>query len=272
MTQKQTVFSLAAMLVVVAACAAWFLPGALPVWLAGWANPAAAKSPVDTDRESDEGEPGLIVLASAELAKQIGIETAKAVAERHTHHLSCNAETAFAGRRSVEVLARVDGIVREVRVELSQVVKRGDVLAVIDSATVGSAKTQYRTAQANLDLAQTTYDRVRKLAEREILAGKSELEAITALTAAKNNLLEAEQRLRNFGFESHDLAKIAAEKSADNLWEVVAPIPIRSTKRFHCRALRHCTRRRFAPPGSKVRPMVPSGAIVPRCRSGWIRC
>ncbi|HUY92196.1 MAG TPA: efflux RND transporter periplasmic adaptor subunit [Pirellulales bacterium] len=224
MKHERTVASLTAILIVAAASAAWFLPDGLPAWRSGWAHPAAAKSPTVGADHDDEETPELVRLASADLARQIGIETAEADLVRHARRLTCNAETAFAEQRVAEVLARVDGIVHDVRVELSQVVSRGDVLAVIDSATVGSAKTQYRTALANLDLAQTTYERIRKLAEKEILAGKSELEAVTALTATKNNLLEAEQRLRNLGFQSDDLAKIAAAKSADNLWEVVAPI------------------------------------------------
>lgn len=97
-------------------------------------------------------------------------------------------------------------------------------LAVLDSATVGNAKVQYRTAQATVELAQATYDRLRTLAKQEIVAGKSELEALTALTQAKNHLLDAEQRLRNFGFAQDDLERIASAQSTTNLIEIAAPI------------------------------------------------
>ena len=228
---KRSFLSVATIAAAVVACATWLYPQVWNAWPNAWGLHSATNAPTDeleaesqADDDDRDAPPDAVRLASADLARRIGIETAPAVLERHAHRLTCNAETAFDARRSAEVLARVDGVVSDVRVELSQVVRRGDVLAVIDSAAVGGAKTQYRTALANLDLAQSTWERIRKLAEKEILAGKSELEAVTALTTAKNNLLEAEQRLRNFGFQADELAAIAAAKSPDNLLEMLAPI------------------------------------------------
>lgn len=230
-TGKRALLSVAIVAAAVAACAAWLHPERWNAWPSGWGPRAVANAPSDelasggqADDDEHEVRRETVRLASADLARRIGIETAPAVLERHRRRLACNAETAFDARRSAEVLARVDGVIGDVRVELSQVVRRGEVLAVMDSAAVGGAKTQYRTALANLDLAQSTWERIRKLAEKEILAGKSELEAVTALTTAKNNLLEAEQRLRNLGFQTDELTAIAAAKSPDNLLEVLAPI------------------------------------------------
>lgn len=229
-TSKRISLGLIVAAIAVAAYAVWLGADGRSRWLDtwnAWSTPLQQRQQAaneEADDESDGQPPEVVRLASAELARRIGIETAPAVLEHHAHRLVCNAETAFDARRSAEVLARVDGVINDVRVELSQVVHRGDVLAVIDSASVGGAKTQYRTALANLNLAQSTWDRIRKLAEKEILAGKSELEALTVLTTAKNNLLEAEQRLRNLGFQSAELAAISVAKSADNLLEMLAPI------------------------------------------------
>ena len=41
---------------------------------------------------------------------------------KHAHHLDANAETAYNGQRTAEILARVSGVIHEVRVELNQVV------------------------------------------------------------------------------------------------------------------------------------------------------
>src|SRR5262249_44725767 len=159
-------------------------------------------------------------LASAELAHRIGIETTPVVKERHAHSLTCNAETAYDARRSAEVLPRVAGVLREVRVDLGQSVKKGEVLAVVDSAQVGAAKAQYLVARSALELAQVTYDRTVKLTQARAAPGKNELEALTALNQAKATLLDAEQKLRNLSFTDADLARIAKENDTRNMLEI----------------------------------------------------
>jgi cobalt-zinc-cadmium efflux system membrane fusion protein len=158
------------------------------------------------------------------LARRIGIETDPVVRKRHAHRLTCNAEIAYDARRSAEVLPRVSGVLSEVRVDLGQVVKKGDVLAIVDSAQVGAAKAQYLMARAALDLAQVTYDRTLKLTEARAAPGKNELESLTALNQAKASLMEAEQKLRNLSFTDAGLARIAKDNDTKNLLEIVAPI------------------------------------------------
>ncbi len=223
----------------------WARPG----WLPGWARPYLDRLPAwdrfvgsdgvkrhdedDETRKTEvpkalaEGEKGVlrdIKLASPEIARRIGIETARAVMERHAHHLTCNAETAYDSRRSAEVLPRVAGVLRDVRVDLGQMVHRGDVLAVVDSAQVGASKAQYLMARAALDLARVTHDRAVKLTQAKAAPAKNELEALTALNQARAALLDAEQKLRNLGFADGDLARIASESDTRSLLDVKAPI------------------------------------------------
>ncbi|HVA44909.1 MAG TPA: efflux RND transporter periplasmic adaptor subunit [Pirellulales bacterium] len=222
---RQVLVLLLGTLLLSAAGVAWFRRDLWQDWLSRWpAFAAADRGAEEIADDDDERASDRVRLASPDMARRIGIETAQVTTERHAHRLTANAEAAYDGRRYTEVLARVTGIVHEARVEPSQVVGAGDVLAVLDSATVGNAKTQYRTARATVELAQATYDRLRTLAQQEIVAGKSELEALTALTQAKNNLLDADQKLRNFGFHDDDLKRIAAAQSTTNRIDVVAPI------------------------------------------------
>lgn len=216
-------------------------PGWLPPWaridaddLPSWARLGAASAAADDDDrspaeqsgkdEADEDTAKVVRLASPELARRIGIKTAPAIKERHAHSLICNAETAYDARRSAEVLPRVAGVLREVRVDLGQLVKKGEVLAVVDSAQVGAAKAQFLMARSALELAQVTYDRTVKLTQSRAAPGKNELEALTALNQAKATLLDAEQKLRNLSFADADLARISKENDTKNLLEIVAPI------------------------------------------------
>jgi len=165
-----------------------------------------------------------VKLASAKLVRQVGFRTAAAVEETHAHKLVANAETAYDANRYAEVSPRIGGYIREVRVDLGKAVRQGDILAVVDSAEVSSAKTQFLTAQATVKLAQVTADRTRSLTRSGSVAGKAELEVMTALNQAQAAAMDAEQKLRNLGFGDADLARIARDKDTRNLLDVAAPI------------------------------------------------
>jgi cobalt-zinc-cadmium efflux system membrane fusion protein len=166
----------------------------------------------------------VIRLAAPGIARRIGLETAEVVAERRARHLAANAETAYDAQRMAEVIPRVGGVLKEVRADLGQVVHRGEVLAVVDSAQVGASKASFLTARAAADLARVTHDRTVKLTQAKAAPGKTEMESLTALTRAETDLRDAEQRLRNLGFNDAELERIATSKDTKNLLDVVAPI------------------------------------------------
>ena len=163
-------------------------------------------------------------LASATLAQKIGIQTAVVGEEEHAHTLIANAETAYDANHYADISPRVSGFIREVKVDLGQAVRQGDVLVVIDSAEVSAAKTQYLASQASLTLAQATAERTQALARTGAVAGKAELEVMTALNQAQAAVMDAEQKLRNLGFDDAELARILKTKDTRNLLNVVAPI------------------------------------------------
>jgi cobalt-zinc-cadmium efflux system membrane fusion protein len=163
-------------------------------------------------------------LASATLARKIGIQMAVVREEEHAHTLLANAETAYDANHFADISPRVAGFIREVRVDLGQAVRQGEVLAEVDSADVSAAKTQYLSWQASLKLAQATADRTHALARTGAIAGKAELEVMTALNQAHASAVDAEQKLRNLGFADNDLMRLLETKDTKNVLNVVAPI------------------------------------------------
>jgi cobalt-zinc-cadmium efflux system membrane fusion protein len=161
---------------------------------------------------------------SPDLAQRIGLDTATATVEPHARRLLASAETAYDMRRSAEIIPRVAGVLKEVKADLGQVVHRGDVLAVVDSAQVGAAKASYLTAVAAVELAQVTYDRTVKLTQAKAAPGKTELESLTTLSQAKNGMRDAEQRLRNLGFDDAAIERIVRTNDVRNTLEIHAPI------------------------------------------------
>jgi cobalt-zinc-cadmium efflux system membrane fusion protein len=201
---------------------------------------AAEKDEAAEKKEEPKGEPSkgeeraekkadvrplsVVKLKRPELAGKLGLQTAPVIEERHAHTLRANAEVAYNASRYAEVRPRIAGFAREVKVEAGDDVHRGDVLAVIDSAEVGTAKAQYITAASEVTLAEATHKRTTALVQRDAVPGKNQLEAETALNRARASLMEAEQRLRNFGFTDTELARIRETRDTTTLLPVVSPI------------------------------------------------
>jgi cobalt-zinc-cadmium efflux system membrane fusion protein len=199
--------------------------------ISSWAHLGGSSAGDSAYSDDDEKKPAggperepVVRLASARLVHRLGIETARVIQERHTHRLTSNAETAFDGQHMAEVVSRVSGVVREVRADLGQSVRGGDVLAVLEAAQVGSAKVQYLTAREAAGLAEATYGRTVRLTQEKAAPAKAELEYRTALHQAKAGLMDVEQKLRNLSFSDADLERIARTNDTTNRLEVFAPI------------------------------------------------
>jgi cobalt-zinc-cadmium efflux system membrane fusion protein len=165
----------------------------------------------------------IVRLARAKLVRQVGIQTAPAVEENHTHCLLANAETAYDANHYSEISPRVAGFLRVVCADLGQKVEQGEVLAVVDSAEVSAAKAQLISAHAAVKLAQATAERIQSLTRSGAVAGKAELEVLTALNQAKASAMDAEQKLRNLGFNDDELNQVLKTDDVKNLLDVVAP-------------------------------------------------
>jgi membrane fusion protein, heavy metal efflux system len=166
----------------------------------------------------------VVRLASAELAHDIGLRTALVTEEEYTHALAANAETAYDANRYAEIHPRVVGYLREPRADLGQVVEAGEVVAVIDSAEVSTAKTQYLSAYAAFNLEQDTHTRMNALTASGAAALKDEIAARAAMNQAQANLWNAEQKLRNFRFDDAALSRILRANDTRPLLEIVTPI------------------------------------------------
>lgn len=165
-----------------------------------------------------------VKFATPDLAERIGIETAVASAEDHAHTLIANAETAYDGNRYADVTPRVSGFLREIRADLGKGLKQGEVIAVVDSAEVSTAKAQYLTAQASFRLSEDTYRRTSALVASNATPRIDEITARASLNQAKAAVLDAEQRLRNFRFDDAALKAILRSEDTEPLLEVASPI------------------------------------------------
>jgi cobalt-zinc-cadmium efflux system membrane fusion protein len=163
-------------------------------------------------------------LKSPEIARQIQLETSDVTTCVHADTLSGNAEIVYNANAYAEVRPRVAGIVRDIETDEGHFHKKGDLLAVVDSSDVGTAKAQYLVVLPLVQLAEATLKRTQELTRANALPLKDELEASATLNRWKADLLNAAQRLRNLGFKDEDLVEIERKKDTSSLLRIVSPI------------------------------------------------
>jgi len=129
--------------------------------------------------------------------------------------------------KETPVMSLVGGIVRRVKPELGQGVKRGETVAIVSSNELADLQSRYLTALATLDEHHQHHTRTMKLVEIGA-ASREELEmANTKLKDAESELANLRQKLLLLGLSSQ---RIGALKSTSQITsEVNVPAPSSGT-------------------------------------------
>ncbi|GFM59985.1 secretion protein HlyD [Pseudomonas cichorii] len=178
----------------------------------------------EKDEHGDEGhgekghgeeghEEGALELSEAQI-KAAGIELGVAAPRRMSTSISFPGEIRFDEDRTSHVVPRVSGVVEEVKADLGQQVRKGQVLAVIASQQVSEQRSELSAAQRRVELARLTFQREKKLWEDKISAEQDYQQARQALQEAEIALSNARQKVSAMG---------AAGKATGNRYELVAP-------------------------------------------------
>ncbi|ARO88702.1 efflux RND transporter periplasmic adaptor subunit [Nitrosospira lacus] len=160
------------------------------------------------------------VKISNEMLKSMGIEILTAEAATIKPTLKLPGEIIFNEHTIVQVVPRLPGIVTAVYRHHGQHVKKGEVLAVIESQMLAELRSQHRVARKRLALAQTTFEREKRLWEEKITAKQDYLIAQELLNEAEIAVDLASVKLRSLGVRPDSGA------SEENLarYEIQAPI------------------------------------------------
>jgi len=106
-------------------------------------------------------EEGAIVRIDPSMLKELGIKVAAAGPGRLSKTVALPGSISFNNNRVVHVVPRAEGVAREVLKNVGDTVKKGDVLAVLDSSDVGETALQHMSAHNEFDLAKAELDRIR---------------------------------------------------------------------------------------------------------------
>ncbi|MBJ7313237.1 efflux RND transporter periplasmic adaptor subunit [Rugamonas sp. CCM 8940] len=175
--------------------------GSLILW-GGKSAPAAGLE--HDDHQAAAAAPqllgGKITLSAAQI-KAAGIELGSATPANIVASVRLQGEVRMNEERSAHIVPRVAGMVESVAVGLGQQVKRGQVLAIINSGTVAELRGDSLTAQRRLELARSTFAREQTLWEQKISAEQDFQQARQALREAEINALNSRQKLAALGVD-----------------------------------------------------------------------
>ena len=182
----------------------------------------AAKTEAHAEKKDEHGHEeveGRLELSAAQ-SKAAGVVIATAASGRIKTTVALPGEIRFNEDRTAHVVPRLAGVVEAVQADLGQLVKKGQVLAVIASTELSEQRSALLSAQRRLSLARSTYEREEKLWREKISAEQDYLQAQQAWREAEIAVQNAQQKLSALGASG---TGTGASKGPLNRYEIRAP-------------------------------------------------
>ncbi len=183
--------------------------------------------------ESFEGR----AVLTAAMARSAGIkvETAGPAVIPMVRHLM--GQVTLNQDRATEVRARFNGQVEEVRKSLGDRVRKGDVLAVLDSRELADLRADFIEAVHKLELAQAFFTREEDLWKKRVGAERDYLVAKHQLEEAEITKQTALQKLHTLGIGAQELGLLAREPAGEMVaFKARQPFPDRTLTRYEVKA------------------------------------
>jgi cobalt-zinc-cadmium efflux system membrane fusion protein len=146
-----------------------------------------------------------------DLAEKMGFETDVAGPGKIISVLELPGEITLNADMVSHIIPRVAGVVLEARKSLGDLVRKGEVLAVIDSRDLGESKSRYLVALEREKLASYNFERIQRLWEAKTVAEKEFLTAKKTYLEEKIELSSTGRKLLALGLSKQDLAGLSSE-------------------------------------------------------------
>jgi len=160
---------------------------------------------------------------SAQAADKAGIRTLRPVFSEKAPGIKAYCEVQFNRNRMAKVTPMAGGIIHEVRYDVGEEVSEGDVLVILHSAEVASAKSDYLAALVDQDIGRQTFEREKQLKEQRISAESEFLDAEAAYRTASLTANNLRQKLLNLGLTKDEIARTEQEQDASADLGIRAP-------------------------------------------------
>jgi cobalt-zinc-cadmium efflux system membrane fusion protein len=165
-----------------------------------------------------------VTFPDAQIPSQVGIETTAAIALSVPPEISCDAVIDYDRSSYTRISSPASGILKQVNTDLGNTVKKGDVLAVVDSEEFGAAKAAFLETDIRLSQLALEYDRAMRLFEKQISSEKDMLESKTRVDECRVRLSGAKQRLKNLGLTENDINRMKKNNDTSSLLSIESPL------------------------------------------------
>ncbi|MFV2072785.1 MAG: efflux RND transporter periplasmic adaptor subunit [Thermoanaerobaculales bacterium] len=181
------------------------------------------QEPAVHDAAEEHSDEGAVRLSPEEL-QEFEVEMATADAGRLKVEVSLPGEVRVNADLLAHVVPRVGGVVREVKKNLGDKVRTGEVMAVIESRELADAKAAFLAARERVALADASFDRELRLWKQQVSSEQEYLEAKRDLAETRIELSSSEQKLHALGFSEDELASLPQHPDRSfTRFEIVAP-------------------------------------------------
>jgi cobalt-zinc-cadmium efflux system membrane fusion protein len=199
--------------------ARWIASALATFLLVGCSVSKAAEPAAKATRPSSE------VRLNLEQQTRIQLATAAVAVTALKDELTSTGLIALDTDHEAHVTPRLNGRVLKIDVSVGDRVSAGQRLALLDSADLGQAQSDFLQANADRVLAQKAFDREKALLAKDLAARKDYLQAEHDLSTSK----VAEERTRNqlllHGFNASQIAHLAETRQIDSTIPILAPLP-----------------------------------------------
>lgn len=151
----------------------------------------------------------------------ISIETATAVTMRSVSALP--GEVTYNGDKLAHIVPRLSGVLRDIKKSQGDEVRRGEVIAILDSRELAVAKRDYLEADQELQFATRAFEREETLWKKNIASEASYLAQERAYQDARLRRQSAQQELRALGIGDATLTKLDDPAANLTLYPLTAP-------------------------------------------------
>lgn len=158
-----------------------------------------------------------IQFASLDALKKAGVDVGLVERQPISESVLANGQINYDQTRFANLSSRLPGTVWHVERNVGDRIRAGEVLALVDAAEVGRAKTELVQALSQEELNRKGLKRLESLTE--VVAGRQVQEAQAGVVQARARLLSAQQALGNFGLPVNveQLRALPEEKLAERL-------------------------------------------------------
>jgi len=161
---------------------------------------------------------------SGEHFNNLGVSLGKLTAASQIPVLYAPAKVVIPPAQEFIVSASQPGLVAKLNAAVGDKVKKGDVLAQINSPALLALQGQYLKAGSVLHLATATYNRDKKLLKDGVISDRREQETLSQYNAALLDANEARQLLEIAGMSANDINSLGNSHRLNSMLNVLAPI------------------------------------------------